>query len=495
MLTDFQTAVKSLLERVGSADLVPLAELDAGAVELTAIAARHGAVHLERVSRRLSGLARTALEMRAPISLTVVDAALKALERADETENLGSLESVLEKLEEDACLYTPPVGALILEPAPVVEPSREERAGGLRRVLSVDDSSLVRSALRRIFSESGVGIEEARNGSEALERFKEIGKYDLVLMDVNMPDMSGIELLPHLRKVSSEVTVVMLTSEDDVKTAIAAIQLGADGYIQKQDLPLDGDRSAFFYALEQAREARAGIVARAQLEGLKADFYSMVTHDLKNPANVIQLALEQVGDVSGLSEDQRHAIEVANSAAKDLLRLVVEYLDYAKIDAGYLDLELAPADLSALVRGSVERATMLASRRGQTIQVSIPAKLEVPLDASRLAQVLDNLIANAVKYTPEGGLVEVKLSATETLARVSVRDTGNGIPREQLGRLFQRYQRLPGESRRSSGTGLGLVIVKAFVEAHGGRVWAESAGVGDGSTFSLELPLKLIAVS
>ncbi len=452
------------------------------------IAAGHGATHLERVTKRLAGLARTAQDMKAPVSVSVLDTTFKALERADPAEDLGGLESRLEKLEEDAFLYTPPIGALLLEPAPVVEPARDDRAGGLRRVLSVDDSSLVRSALRRIFSESGTGIEEARNGEEALERFKEIGKYDLVLLDVNMPDMTGIELLPYLRARSTEVAVVMLTSEDDVKTAIAAIQQGADGYIQKQDLPLDGDREPFFHALDQAREARAGIVARQQLESLKADFYSMVTHDLKNPANVVQLALEQLGDTSNLTGPQRQAVGMANSAAQDLLRLVVEYLDYAKIDAGYLDLERAPANLSALVAKAVERARVLADRRGQTIHLQVPDALPINLDAPRLTQVLDNLISNAVKYTPEGGLLEVKLKASEAFARLSVCDTGNGIPEDQIGRLFKRYQRLPGESRRSSGTGLGLVIVKAIVEAHGGRVWAESAGVGEGSTFSFELP-------
>ncbi|NJK44877.1 MAG: response regulator [Pleurocapsa sp. SU_196_0] len=284
MLSEFQSAVKTMLERVSqSSDTVPLSELEAGARDLQTIAAQHGATGLERLSKRLSSLARTAHEMSAPVSVSVLDRTFKALERADPFEDVAKLENALERLEEDAFLYTPPVGALILEPTPVVEPTREERPGGIRRVLSVDDSSLVRSALRRIFTEAGAGIEEARGGAEALERFKEIGKYDLVLLDVNMPDMTGIELLPHLRERSTEVAVVMLTSEDDVKTAIAAIQQGADGYIQKQDLPLEGDRSAFFHALEQAREARAGIVARQQLESLKADFYSMVTHDLKTP--------------------------------------------------------------------------------------------------------------------------------------------------------------------------------------------------------------------
>jgi two-component system, sensor histidine kinase and response regulator len=490
MLPDFQAAVKTLLERVSvNIDTVPLTELEAGARTLEGIASEHGATGLRRLSKRLANLARTAHEMSAPVSVSVLDKTFKALERADPDEDVSKLTNALERLEEDAFLYTPPLGALMLEPTPVVEPAPSETSSGIRRVLSVDDSSLVRSALRRIFSESGAGIEEARNGAEALERFKEIGKYDLVLLDVNMPDMTGIELLPRLRERSTEVPVVMLTSEDDVKTAIAAIQQGADGYIQKQDLPLEGDRSAFFHALEQARETRAGIVARQQLESLKADFYSMVTHDLKNPTSIIQLALEQVGDASTLTDNQRRALEVAGSAAQDLLRLVTEYLDYASIDAGYLNLEHAPEDFARIVRDSAERARLLADRRSQVLSVDVPESLNASVDAARISQVLDNLVSNAVKYTPEGGLVVVRLTSSEAFVKFSVTDTGNGIPADQIGRLFKRYQRLPGESRRSSGTGLGLVIVKAIVEAHGGRVWAESAGIGEGSTFSFELPL------
>ena len=486
MWPDFEEAVTTLLEQISHADSVPLLSLEHGARGLQDLSAQRGAVQLGRVAGSLASLASTARSMNAPISLALLDATFKALQRADPNEDLHGLEATLERLEEESFLYTPPLGELILSAVP----APPERVSGARRVLSVDDSSLVRGALRRIFKDTGAEVDEAVSGAEALERFKEIGKYDLVLLDVNLPDLSGLELLPLLRARSTEVAVVMLTSEDDIKTAIEAIRQGADGFIQKSDLPIQGERDAFFYALEQAREARAGIVARQQLEGLKSDFYSMVTHDLKNPANVIGLALEQLGDTSAFTPNQRRAVAVASSAAKDLLRLVVEYLDYARIDAGYLDLERAPSDLAALVRRSVEQARVLTEKRHQTVMVRIPDRLNAELDAGRISQVLDNLIGNAIKYTPEGGRIEISLTQTDALVRFAVRDTGNGVHESQLERLFKRFSRLPGESGRSAGTGLGLVIVKAIIEAHGGRVWAESAGIGQGSTFSFELPIN-----
>ena len=491
MLQDFEEAVKTLLTQIGDADNVPLVVLEEGARDLQELAARRGAVQLGRVAGSLASLASTARSMNAPISLAVLDETFKALQRADPDENLHDLEATLERLEEESFLYTPPLGELILSSVPPTP----ERVSGARRVLSVDDSSLVRGALRRIFADAGAEVDEATSGAEALERFKEIGKYDLVLLDVNLPDTTGIELLPQLRARSLDVAVVMLTSEDDIKTAIEAIRQGADGFIQKSDLPIQGERDAFFHALEQAREARAGIVARQQLEGLKSDFYSMVTHDLKNPANVIGLALEQLGDTSAFTPEQRRAVGIASSAAKDLLRLVVEYLDYARIDAGYLDLERAPSDLSALVERSALQARVLAEKRNQSVTLSLPDALNADLDANRISQVLDNLIGNAIKYTPEGGRLEISLTQSDALLHFAVRDSGNGVHPTQLERLFKRFSRLPGESGRSSGTGLGLVIVKAIIEAHGGRVWAESAGIGEGSTFSFELPLSASKVS
>ncbi len=492
-LPPFQSEVQSLVERLSAnAKAVALSELENGAKNLEKIALQAGATHLARVSNRLAGLAKTAAEMSFPVSLMVLDTTFKALERADVSENLDRLETVLESLEEEAFLYAPAMGSLNLEPTPVLEPQSDEATGGFRRILSVDDSGLVRSALRRIFAEAGAGVEEARNGTELLERLKEIGKYDLVLLDLQMPDYTGLELLPHIRKASQDVVVVMLTAAGDVKTAIEAMRIGADGFLAKQDLPLEGDRSEFYYALEQAKEYRAGIIARQQLESMKADLYSMVTHDLKNPANVIGLSLEHIleNNTSNLTAEQHKALQVGKDAAEKLQRLVVDYLDYAKIDAGYFTLEPNPTDIAVLIRSSAEQAKVIATSKGQRLNLTSPDKLETIADEPRLKQVVDNLIGNAIKYTPDDGLIDVQLTTTGSLFRISVADTGNGIAADHLPRLFKKYQRLPGEQRRSTGTGLGLVIVKSIIEAHGGRVWAESAGVGEGSTFTLEIPIR-----
>jgi two-component system, sensor histidine kinase and response regulator len=364
-------------------------------------------------------------------------------------------------------------------------------AFSLRRVLTVDDSSLIRAALRGIFSEAGIAVEEAKNGTEALERIQEVGRFDLILLDLIMPDIGGLEVLTQIRTISSDVVVVMLTSSDDMKSAIRAIREGADGYLQKGDMLISGDRREFFYALEQASNYRNGLIAQRQLEQLKLDLYSMVTHDLRNPASVIGLSMELFleGTLGELSTDQRAQIQIADEAAQKILNLVTDYLDYAKIDAGYFKLESAPLELNDVVYSCVRQARVLLEAKGQHLHFEPGEIIPLEGDEARVKQVMDNLLSNASKYTPEGGTITVSVGKYGNHIRIKIQDTGRGIPPELLPRLFGKYQRLPGENRRTQGTGLGLVICKTIIEAHGGRIWAESQGiVGKGSSFIVELP-------
>ena len=364
---------------------------------------------------------------------------------------------------------------------------------GLKRVLTVDDSSLIRSALRGIFQEADIALEEAKGGLEALEKLEELDKYDLILLDVMMPDLSGLEVLEQIRARSNERVVVMLTGSDDLGTAIRAIRQGADGYLQKNDLLMRSDHTDFFYALEQAMNYRSGLIAQQQLEQLKKDLYNMVTHDLRNPANIISMTLELVLEeaIGPLTALQREQLGLADEAAQKLVRLVGDYLDYAKIDEGYFTLEPSQTNLGELIESCVRQTTVLAQARGQTLTVYLSQPVLLMADSARLKQTVDNILSNAVKYTPEGGTIDVQLSVQGQYARVCVQDSGQGISSEGLKTLFGKFQRLPGEGRRTQGTGLGLLICKTIVEAHGGKIWAESRGIpGEGSTFIFELPLQ-----
>lgn len=363
-----------------------------------------------------------------------------------------------------------------------------------QRVLTVDDSRAIRAFLHELLESHVASVVVAADGASARDAFGAGGLFDLVLLDLVLPDVDGMQLLREIRAIDAECAIVMITGAGGVHSATAAVLEGADGYIEKQHLTTAGENAQFFYALAQAVEHRAGIVAARRLESTKADFYSMVTHDLRNPAGNVLVSLRMLlaGKAGPLEPKQANLAGLAFRSAEKFFQLINDYLDYAKIDAGYLRLDLAEGDLSAVARSSVEQGRMQADVKRQTIALHAADSIPAIIDVTKVEQVLDNLISNAIKYTPDDGAITVAITVDGDHAMMRVSDTGSGIPHEQLGQLFSKYHRVPGRQTADiQGTGLGLLIIKEIVEAHGGTVRAESSGVaGQGSTFIVDLPLR-----
>ena len=361
-----------------------------------------------------------------------------------------------------------------------------------KRVLTVDDSRVVRLSLADVLARQGARVEEAGTGAEAVALCDGGHRFDLVLLDLILPDMDGTEVLERIRACDEDVAVVMITGAGGVRSATEAVRHGADGYIEKQHLSGE-DEAPFLQALQQAVEHRRGVVAQRQLQAMKADFYSMVTHDLRNPAGnvlgIVRLLLS--GKAGPLTPKQEQLLGIAQTSADKLVGLINDYLDFATIDAGYLRIERREAELRAVAEAAARQAGPQAGLKGQTVYLDLPREpVRGEVDAERLGQVLDNLLSNAIKYTPEGGWITLALAADGGDAVFRVRDTGVGVPPEQLPRLFAKFHRVPGEATRGiRGTGLGLLIVKEIAEAHGGTVRAESAGAGKGTTFTVTIPL------
>jgi signal transduction histidine kinase len=363
------------------------------------------------------------------------------------------------------------------------------------RVLVVDDSRAIRIYLRHILEAQGARVDEAGSAQAALDRVLGGEGLDLLLLDMVLPDTDGTEVLARIRERSDELPVVMITGAGGLRSATEAVLGGADGYIEKQHLSGDEDQSAFVHALRQAVEHRAGIVAQRQLQATKTEFYSMVTHDLRNPAGnvwgIVRMLLS--GKAGPLTERQEQLLRIAESSSTKLVGLINDYLDFAKIEAGYLRLDPRPAELRDLVRAAAREAEPQAAVRHQRLDVRLPeGDVHAEVDAEKLGQVLENLVSNAIKYTPEGGSITVALDVDGGDAVFRVSDTGVGIAADQIPALFGRFHRVPGETARTiRGTGLGLLIVKEIVEAHGGQVHAESEGVaGRGTTFVVRIPLR-----
>jgi signal transduction histidine kinase len=167
--------------------------------------------------------------------------------------------------------------------------------------------------------------------------------------------------------------------------------------------------------------------------------------------------------------------------------LISDLLDFARIQSGMFSVVLSEETLSGVVMPVIDRIRVLAEAKKQTLEVELPSNLPaVAVDAHRLGQVVSNLLRNAIKFTPQNGTIRVAAECRDRQIVVSVTDTGPGIPKEHLLKIFERFWRAPGTKQR--GSGLGLSIAKGIVEAHGGTIWAESQA-GIGSSFFFTLPL------
>ncbi|MGB9070606.1 MAG: ATP-binding protein [Candidatus Acidiferrales bacterium] len=248
---------------------------------------------------------------------------------------------------------------------------------------------------------------------------------------------------------------------------------------------LAGDRpSGAVLVLHDVSELR-------RLERIRHDFVANVSHEFKTPLTAIQGFAETL--LSGALEDpgnNRRFLEIIRDHATRLAALTDDLLKLARIEAGKLEVQFGPVQLIDVIDRCVETAQINATRKRITLEIDVLPQLPlVHGDASLLRDVVQNLLDNAIRYTPEGGRVRVTADAGPREAIVSVDDTGIGIPLADQERIFERFYRVdPARSREAGGTGLGLSIAKHIVEAHGGRLWVESE-VGHGSKFSFSLSL------
>ena len=230
-----------------------------------------------------------------------------------------------------------------------------------------------------------------------------------------------------------------------------------------------------------------------RLERVRQDFVANVSHEFKTPLTAIQGFAETL--LAGALDDpsnNRRFLEIIRNHAIRLARLTNDLLKLARIEAGKLEVEYFTVGLMELIEACAETTLLKASRKDITLEIEIPPKLPaVRGDAGLLRDVLQNLLDNAIQYTPQGGHIRVTAAARDRDAIITVEDTGIGIPVADQERIFERFYRVDAaRSREAGGTGLGLSIAKHIVEAHGGRLSVESA-VGEGSKFSFSIPLDL----
>ncbi len=232
------------------------------------------------------------------------------------------------------------------------------------------------------------------------------------------------------------------------------------------------------------------VTAQRKAEARRLDFYSMIAHDLRSPLSALLLRTQLIsrGQRGPLTPELRRDVQRMEENLRSMMAMINDFLDLARMESGGYRLRKEPVVLDALAEKTVDELLLVSE--ASRVRLGLK-KANTPVtvlgDEQRLGQVLVNLLGNAIKFTPPGGLVTVAIDDEGGHARLSVSDTGPGISPDALPKLFQRYTRAIDAEHEVAGTGLGLLIVREIVEAHGGRVSVRSQ-VGEGSTFTVELP-------
>ncbi len=350
------------------------------------------------------------------------------------------------------------------------------------RVLIAEDERITRRVLESTLTRWGYEVSAVCDGDEAWEALQKPDAPNLVVLDWMMPGPDGPTLCRWFRAEPRKqfTYIILLTAREGHEDVVAGLESGADDYVTK---PFDRDEL----------RARLDVGRRiVELHRLKSDLISVVSHELRNPLTSILSSMDLVGSgvLGPLPDKAGPLVDAAHRNGKRMLRLINDLLDLEKIEAGRMDLEIAPVGLSSLVAQALEGCEANARSRHVVLAFDEGDALVVEADADRVLQVLVNLIGNAIKFSPEGGTVRVSAHLTEAGARVEVADMGPGIPEEFRSRIFQKFaQARTRSSGRKEGSGLGLAISQAIAEAHGGAIGFDTE-VGRGSTFWFEIPLE-----
>jgi signal transduction histidine kinase len=417
------------------------------------------------------------------------------------------------------------------------------------RILIVDDSPEDREVYRRLLlqdREHEYRFAQAESGEEGLEAVRREPP-DCVLLDYRLPDLDGLEFLAEVTKEGA-VPVIVLTGQGSEAVAVEAMKNGAQDYLLKGAVSREGLQRAVQNAIEKVAlrrkvEERTAELAQAnqdltweiserrraeealqgmydELEGivhqrtaelsqaharekearrqaeeanrLKDEFLATLSHELRTPLNAILGWAQMLRSGRLDTPTTTRALETIERNARAQAQLIADILDVSRIITGKLRLEVGPVAMPRVVESVLDSVRPAADAKTIRLAVSLdPGVTPILGDADRLQQVIWNLLSNAIKFTSKGGLVEVGLRQGDSGLEVQVRDTGIGIRPDFLPYVFDRFRQAESSITRShGGLGLGLSIVRHLVELHGGTVHVDSPGEGQGTTFSVRLPVR-----
>jgi two-component system sensor histidine kinase/response regulator len=370
----------------------------------------------------------------------------------------------------------------------------ERREEETTRVLIVDDEPSARDTLEILLTKEGYDLAFANSGQEALARLKVFTPGpDVILLDVMMPGLDGIEVCRRIKACEDwrHIPVILVTALDTKDDLVRGLDAGADEFLSK---PVNGP--------ELRARVRSMLRIKKQFDQLQAamhlreDLSHMIVHDMRSPLTVILMTVYGVR-INVTDPEALGNLDTIEREARRLDAFLNDMLTLAKMQESRLVPSRSPVDVNQVVRAIGETYSAVARSRRISLVVESPDEesRQVPLDASLFQRVLDNLMSNALKFSPPGSTVTLRVEYPEVgmtsqsarpLVRVQVIDEGPGIAEEHRARIFDKYEILSLKENGVRQVGLGLAFCKMAVEAHGGRIFVD-ANEPEGSIFTVEI--------
>lgn len=358
-------------------------------------------------------------------------------------------------------------------------------------ILIIDDEEGMRDSCCQALSKEGYVLETAGDGDTGWQKIREKGP-DIVLVDLKIPGISGMELLEKTKEYDPSIISVVITGYASIESAVEAMRRNAYDFLPKPFTP-EQLRIIVKRGLERRRLSIEAMRLRREKEKMKENFITLVSHQLRSPLITILQTFEVIlegfgGKVAG---EQKGMMEEVKLRIEELLQLINDWLNMSHMDTGNLIERFEEVKLEPIISRSIELLQPLARRKEIVIKAELDGLPLIVGHKEALKQAFVNIISNGINYNRQGGTMTIRGKAEEDYVVVDISDTGIGISEENLPFIFEEFFRVKNkETQGITGSGLGLSIAKRIIEAHHGTIKVASKA-GCGTTFSLFLPKKI----
>jgi signal transduction histidine kinase len=357
-------------------------------------------------------------------------------------------------------------------------------------ILVIEDEKIMREACTEILTDQGYRVQTAENGTAGLELVR-AHRPDLVLVDIRMPGIEGLEVLRLIEEIDPAIVKIVITGYATIEYAVASMKNGAYDFLPKPFTP-EELRLIVGRGLERRRLAAEKEAALAEKKKMTEFFISIVSHQLQSPLAAIKQYFEVIlGDMAGpVPAEVREIIGKADRRADDLIALIQDWLSFARFDPARVRDGFMELDVAAVIGRHLDRAAGQIAERGVKTSLVVTGNPSFVMgDERSLGEAFGNLISNGVKYNRQGGTLAITVGRKDGACVVRFEDSGIGIPDKDVPLIFSEFFRVKStDTKEIKGTGLGLAIVRKIVEAHDGTIDFETK-YGRGTAFTVRLPL------